>query len=111
MAMALVTKQEFSRTEIGMWDNSCRSWIRTANSARAVQLKVALFNTDRAGAKVNVLPNIYHSVIQAWKDAMISINALVKWRSPARHELLAPVPGLVHPQQGTQHHSSKRPAG
>jgi hypothetical protein len=78
MAMALVTKQDFSRAEIGTWDNSCRSWIQTANSARASQRKVALLNTDRAGAKVNVLPDTYQSVIQAWKDAMVSINALVK---------------------------------
>jgi hypothetical protein len=78
MALALATKQEFSRAEIGMWDNSCRSWMRTANSARAVQRKVALLNTDRAGAKVNVLSDTYQSVIQAWKDAMISIDALVK---------------------------------
>jgi hypothetical protein len=78
MALALATKQEFSRAEIGMWDNSCRSWIRTANSARATQRKVALVNTDQAGARVNVLSDAYQSVMQAWKDAMISINALVK---------------------------------
>ncbi|KAK4223351.1 hypothetical protein QBC38DRAFT_373290, partial [Podospora fimiseda] len=34
---SLAAKQEFSREEIGSWDNSCRSWLRTANTAKADQ--------------------------------------------------------------------------
>ncbi|KAI1474275.1 hypothetical protein F4774DRAFT_342192 [Daldinia eschscholtzii] len=71
-------KQVFSREELASWDNSARSWVRTANLATAKQRDVALLYTDQIRAAVNQVTDPYESVMEAWKDAMTSMESLVK---------------------------------
>ncbi|OTB17813.1 hypothetical protein K445DRAFT_328907 [Daldinia sp. EC12] len=71
-------KQVFSREELASWDNSARSWVRTADFATSKQRDVVLLYTDQIRAVVNQVTDPYESVMEAWKDAMTSMESLVK---------------------------------
>ncbi|KKP01555.1 hypothetical protein THAR02_06340 [Trichoderma harzianum] len=77
MAKSLACKQEFSRSELGVWDNSARSWVQTANKTTKEQRSKALHYTDTTGLAVNKNSDPYHSVMTAWKDAMSSMDSLI----------------------------------
>ncbi|KXX82410.1 hypothetical protein MMYC01_201361 [Madurella mycetomatis] len=78
MTMDLAAKQDISIRELGMWDNSCRSWIQTADTIKIQEHKRALASTDHAGMPVNMTSDTYESAMQAWQDAMTSMNSLVQ---------------------------------
>ncbi|PKS13108.1 hypothetical protein jhhlp_000450 [Lomentospora prolificans] len=77
-ALATAARQDFSREEIAAWENSARSWICTANSVMAKKYETALLYTDNAGAPVNMVSDPFRSVMDAWGDAMLSMDALVR---------------------------------
>ncbi|KAH6989800.1 hypothetical protein BKA56DRAFT_728191 [Ilyonectria sp. MPI-CAGE-AT-0026] len=78
IAKACAANQDISRPEVAAWDNSARAWLRTANEAKAVERRRALLETESVGAIVSNLPDMYESTIRAWKDAMSTMDRLIR---------------------------------
>ncbi|KAK2591430.1 hypothetical protein QQS21_010870 [Conoideocrella luteorostrata] len=76
--LKVAARQDFTREDLAAWDNSARSWMQTANMATADQRKIVLFHSDEAGKPVNMSLNTYDNVINAWKDAMESMDSLIR---------------------------------
>ncbi|KAL1866713.1 hypothetical protein Daus18300_006657 [Diaporthe australafricana] len=77
-ASHMATKQQFTREELAIWDNGARAWLQSANFVKRQQRESALEYTDRAATIVNPISDVYLSVIQAWEDAVTSMDFLVR---------------------------------
>ena len=74
---------DMPRTQLADWDDSARSWLRTADTIKyreQKQLTLILKNIDIA---VNDDMQVYSSVINAWKTALETMENLVDGRPQA----------------------------
>jgi len=71
-------QQEFPRSHLAEWDASVRAWLRTADEAKAADQRQLMLIVRNINLPVNNNMNVYQSVLTAWKNAMDSMNSLVK---------------------------------
>ena len=70
-------KQEITRAQIAEWDTSARSWLRTADTVKAVQYKQLKLIIDNLTTPVNKIPDTYESVMAAWKNSLTQMEGLI----------------------------------
>ncbi|KAI0381137.1 hypothetical protein F5Y04DRAFT_255843 [Hypomontagnella monticulosa] len=70
--------QNISRQDLAAWDNSARSWIRTADDAKSKERKRVMLRVDEVAGYVNKESDPYLSVMHAWKQAMIAMDNLIR---------------------------------
>ncbi|RYP74088.1 hypothetical protein DL769_004105 [Monosporascus sp. CRB-8-3] len=73
----LVMANEISRSDIRDWDASARAWLRIADSVMARQQTQVRLIVDNLHIPVNLKPDTYESVIDAWTSAMIQMEKLL----------------------------------
>lgn len=71
--------QTITRTQIGEWDDSARSWLRIADRSRTVVVRQNQLDqiVSKTRNSVNNRPCLYDSVIQAWKMALEGTERLL----------------------------------
>lgn len=78
LSSILAAKQEFSREELGNWDASARAWLQSADQAMARQYTQLMLILNNANVSIKTLPDLYESVISAWKSALLAMNNLIQ---------------------------------
>jgi hypothetical protein len=73
----LAAGQEFPRSDLRDWDASARAWLRVADSVMAKQQTQLRLILDNLHLPVNVIPQTYESVIDAWTSAMSQMEKLL----------------------------------
>ncbi|OTA61403.1 hypothetical protein K449DRAFT_331143, partial [Hypoxylon sp. EC38] len=69
--------EEVLRSDLRDWDASVRAWMRVADSAMARQQTQARLIIDNLSLPVNVKPDTYDSVMNAWCSAMTQMEKLL----------------------------------
>ncbi|CAH0044678.1 unnamed protein product [Clonostachys solani] len=73
----LAATSDYVRSDIHDWDASARAWLRAADgvmSKQQIQLRLIVDNLDMP---VNVKPDTYDSVIEAWASSMTQMESLL----------------------------------
>lgn len=71
-------RQKISRKQLAIWDASARSWLRTADEARAserIRLMLILNNLDLPSLSCG--KSTYEDVIRVWREAMFGMERLL----------------------------------
>lgn len=66
-----------SREQLADWDASARAWLRAADSVKKIRQKQLTLIVENLNIPVNRNMDVYASVMQAWKTAMITMDKLV----------------------------------
>ncbi|RLL96809.1 hypothetical protein CFD26_105475 [Aspergillus turcosus] len=76
-ATLFAARQEISRDDLARWDNSARSWLRSAD--RAKQFEFAQLNLIQRNLALPVPANTstYASVLSTWQQTMLGLEALL----------------------------------
>ena len=77
LATLHAAKQEITRAQLAEWDDSARSWLRTADALKRRQYKQLMLIIDNVGCTVNNLPNTFESVMEAWKVCLEKMEGLI----------------------------------
>ncbi|KIN03218.1 hypothetical protein OIDMADRAFT_119365 [Oidiodendron maius Zn] len=64
--------QELTRDELALWDASARSWIESADKAKAREHKQLILMLDNINVPVNSEKSVYSSVMVAWSTALVA---------------------------------------
>jgi len=79
ISMDIAANQELSREELAQWDNSARSWIRTANTVKSKERRQVLLCTDTLGLHISTsAEDAYNGAMSAWVDAISAMELLIK---------------------------------
>lgn len=70
-------RQEISRDDLARWDNSARSWLRSANQAKAFEYNQLLLISKNLQLPIVTATSTYTSVMNVWKETMIGLEALL----------------------------------
>jgi hypothetical protein len=70
-------QQEFPRSQLADWDASIRAWLRAADEAKMVDQRQLMLIINNINLPVSNNINVYRSVLDTWKLAMVSMNNLV----------------------------------
>jgi hypothetical protein len=70
--------QELTRNELALWDASARSWIESADKAKARERKQLILMLDNINVPVNSEQSVYSSVTVAWSTALVAMDCLVR---------------------------------
>ena len=70
--------QELTRDELALWDASARSWIESADKAKAREHKQLILMLDNINVPVNSEKSVYSSVMVAWSTALVAMDSLVR---------------------------------
>ena len=73
----LAITEELPRSHLRDWDASARAWIRVADSVMVRQQTQLRLIVDNLSIPVNMKPEAYESVINAWSSAMIQMEKLL----------------------------------
>jgi hypothetical protein len=74
----LTAQQEFSREELGNWDASARAWLQSADKAMGRQHTQLMLILNNSNLSIKYSPDLYESVVGAWKSALLAMNNLVQ---------------------------------
>jgi hypothetical protein len=77
-AAIVAAQQTLSRTELGKWDASARSWLESADLVKAREHKQLMLILDNASVPINSEINVYKSVTKAWCEALKAMDDLVQ---------------------------------
>lgn len=66
-----------SREQLADWDASARAWLRAADSVEKLRQKQLTLIVENLNIPVNRSMDVYSSVMQAWKTAMVTMDKLV----------------------------------
>lgn len=77
-ASLLAAQQDILRADLGNWDASARSWLQSADQAKAREHKQLMLILENASIPVNNEPNLHTSVTKAWTTALQAMNNLVQ---------------------------------
>lgn len=66
-----------SREQLADWDASARAWLRAADAVKKIRQKQLNLIVENLDIPVNRKMDVYTSVMQAWKTAMITMDKLV----------------------------------
>ena len=67
-----------SREQLAEWDASARAWLRSADQAKRLNHTQLSLILDNLNIPVNTDCQVYASVMQAWKTAMIIMDKLIQ---------------------------------
>ena len=70
-------KHPLSRDRLAEWDNSARSWLRTADRVKQREQKQVLLIFDNIEQQIRSDQGTYESVLGAWQEALTFFEALV----------------------------------
>lgn len=70
-------RQDIAREDLARWDNSARSWLRSANRARVHECQQLLLITKNLELPIATTNSTYADVMRVWKEAMIGLEALL----------------------------------
>lgn len=71
-------RQEVSRQQLAEWDASARAWLRAADAVKERQQQQLLLIVNNVSLAVHNSTDVYTSVIQSWRAAMETLDALVQ---------------------------------
>ncbi|KAH5442970.1 hypothetical protein HBI23_168910 [Parastagonospora nodorum] len=76
---ALASLQSITRKQLGEWDSSARSWLRTADRSPIVLVRQNQLDwiISQARNQVNDREVLYGSVMETWKTALIGVEQLL----------------------------------
>ncbi|KAH7317189.1 hypothetical protein BKA65DRAFT_410970 [Rhexocercosporidium sp. MPI-PUGE-AT-0058] len=77
-AALLASRQEITRDEIAIWDNSARAWLQSGDQARILQHKQLMLILDNLSLPVNNDENTFENVMTTWSSAMNAMECLLK---------------------------------
>ena len=78
LATLSAAQQELPRAQIAEWDDSARAWLRVADGVKRKQQKQLMLILDNVQVPVNGKTDTYESVMEAWKNALNQMEALVQ---------------------------------
>lgn len=78
LATLSAAQQEIPRAQIAEWDDSARAWLRVADGVKRKQQKQLMLILDNVQVPVNGNTDTYESVMEAWKNALTQVEALVE---------------------------------
>lgn len=78
LATLSAAQQEIPRAQIAEWDDSARAWLRVADGVKRKQQKQLMLILDNVQVPVNGKTDTYESVMEAWKNALTQVEALVQ---------------------------------
>ncbi|KAL4737195.1 hypothetical protein BDV11DRAFT_216830 [Aspergillus similis] len=70
-------RQDISREDLARWDNSARSWLRSANQAMTLECNQLMLITKNLQLPIVTTTSTYASVLNVWKETMIGVEALL----------------------------------
>ena len=70
-------KHPLSRDHLAEWDNSARSWLRTADRVKQREQKQVLLIFDNVEQQIRSDQGTYESVLSAWREALTFFEAIV----------------------------------
>ena len=76
-AALFAARQEISREDLARWDNSARSWLRSADKAKTFQKTQLRLIEKNVRLPLLSDTSTYNSVINVWRQAMLGIEALL----------------------------------
>ena len=77
IASLAAAQQELTRSHISQWDGSARAWLRVADAEKSMEQKQLMLILENVQTPVNKEIKTYKSVISAWKNALIQMEALI----------------------------------
>ena len=77
MATLSAAQQDLARSQISEWDASARAWLRVADAKKCRQQKQLMLILENVQSSVNNKTETYSSVISAWKNALLQMEALI----------------------------------
>jgi hypothetical protein len=100
-------RQDISRNDLTRWDSSARSWLRSADQAKAWEQHQLALILKNINLPFTGGPSTYAKVIDVWREAMLGVEALL-WQANIRVDRvallsplsLAPFPGPDRPREG-----------
>jgi hypothetical protein len=75
--LAAAAQPDSSRSQVAEWDASARAWLRTADVCKSREQKQLMLILDNIDLPVNADMKVYSSVIETWKTALTSVEALL----------------------------------
>ncbi|KAI4192232.1 MAG: hypothetical protein LQ346_004411 [Caloplaca aetnensis] len=78
IATLQAARQDLARAQIAEWDDSARAWLRSANEVKKKQQTQLMLIIDNVQVPVNGERDTYASVMDAWKNSLTQMEALVK---------------------------------
>ncbi|KAI4121386.1 MAG: hypothetical protein LQ338_006389 [Usnochroma carphineum] len=78
MATLSAARQDFPRAQIAEWDDSARAWLRIADKVKDKQQKQLMLILDNVEVPVNGNTDTYDSVMNAWTNSLVQMEALVQ---------------------------------
>ncbi|KAK1148253.1 hypothetical protein N8T08_010062 [Aspergillus melleus] len=70
-------RQSISRYDLAQWDNSARSWLRSADKAKGFQITQLSLIQRNIHLPLPSNSTTYSSILQVWKQAMQGVEALL----------------------------------
>ncbi|KAJ5743184.1 hypothetical protein N7533_010286 [Penicillium manginii] len=70
-------RQEISREDLAIWDNSARSFIRSANQAKQRESDQLMLIVKYLRFPITSSGSTYASVLFVWKEALVNVEALL----------------------------------
>ena len=74
-------QQDLTRSNLADWDASARAWLRTADEAKQLQQTQLMLIINNLHIPVSNNMNVYHSVIESSKVALVSMESILKGMS------------------------------
>ena len=78
LALRQAAQQDISRADLANWDASIRAWLQTADDVKQLQQTQLMIIINNLHLPVSSNMNVYHSVIESIKSALLSMEALLK---------------------------------
>ncbi|KAH6700673.1 hypothetical protein BKA61DRAFT_561892 [Leptodontidium sp. MPI-SDFR-AT-0119] len=74
----IAARQDISRSELGNWDASARSWLRRADQAKMMEHNQFLLIVKNVNLQFGATKTTYHRVLSAWTVAMACLEKLLE---------------------------------
>lgn len=71
-------RQEISRSQLAEWDASARAWLQAADEVHKIRQRQLLLIVNNVHVAVNHKPDMFTSVVYAWRTALQTLDALVQ---------------------------------
>ncbi|KAL9603954.1 MAG: hypothetical protein Q9179_002016 [Wetmoreana sp. 5 TL-2023] len=78
LATLAAARQDLPRAQIAEWDDSARAWLRNADMVKNKQQKQLMLILDNVQVPVNRKTDTYESVMEAWTNSLVQMEALVQ---------------------------------
>ncbi|KAL8730471.1 MAG: hypothetical protein Q9181_004659 [Wetmoreana brouardii] len=78
LATLAAARQDLPRAQIAEWDDSARAWLRIADTVKNKQQKQLMLILDNVQVPVNGKTDTCASVMEAWINSLVQMEALVQ---------------------------------